>query len=233
MVVEPLVQAAAGMVMHPPGYLRGVRELTRRYDVLLVADEVAVGMGRTGTMFACQQEHVSPDLLCLAKGLSGGYLPLAATLATGRIHQAFLGESSEQKTFCHGHTYGGNPLGAAAALASMEIFCAEETLVALPDKIARLGRHLDRLAEHPHVRSARQCGMIAAVELVCEKNTDEPYPWQQQRAWRVCRHALREGVFLRPLRDVVVIMPPLAVTWQQIDQIMHAVGRGVETATRE
>jgi adenosylmethionine-8-amino-7-oxononanoate aminotransferase len=233
MVVEPLVQAAAGMVMHPPGYLRGVRELTRRYDVLLVADEVAVGMGRTGTMFACQQEHVSPDLLCLAKGLSGGYLPLAATLATGRIHQAFLGESSEQKTFCHGHTYGGNPLGAAAALASMEIFCAEETLVALPDKIARLGRHLDRLAEHPHVRSARQCGMIAAVELVCEKNTDEPYPWQQQRAWRVCRHALREGVFLRPLRDVVVIMPPLAVTWQQIDQIMHAVGRSVETATRE
>ncbi len=141
-VVEPLVQAAAGMLMHPSGYLRGLRELADRYEVLLVADEVAVGFGRTGTMFACQQEQVTPDLLCLAKGLTGGYMPLAATLATDEIWQAFLGTYAESKTFFHGHTYGGNPLGAAAALATLDVFDEERTLENLRPKIARLGEHL-------------------------------------------------------------------------------------------
>ncbi|MHC4177765.1 MAG: adenosylmethionine--8-amino-7-oxononanoate transaminase, partial [Planctomycetota bacterium] len=149
LVIEPLVQAAAGMIVHPRGYLRGVRELTRRYDVLLIADEVAVGMGRTGRMFACQHEDVSPDLLCLAKGLTGGYLPLAATLTTDEIWRAFLGTYAEGKTFFHGHTYGGNPLGAAVALATLDVFEEEQTLDRLPEKIARLGGHLERIAKLP------------------------------------------------------------------------------------
>ncbi|HID74618.1 MAG TPA: adenosylmethionine--8-amino-7-oxononanoate transaminase, partial [Planctomycetaceae bacterium] len=161
MVLEPLVQAAAGMIVHPPGYLRGVRELTRRYDVLLVADEVAVGMGRTGRMFACQHEQVSPDFLCLAKGLTGGYLPLAATLTTHEIWQAFLGDYAESKTFFHGHTYTGNPLGAAVALASLDVFQQERTLENLPPKIARLRQHLERIARLPGVGDVRQRGLIA------------------------------------------------------------------------
>ncbi len=138
LVIEPLVQCAAGMLMHPPGYLRGIAELCRRFNVLLIADEVAVGFGRTGTMFACQQEQVTPDFLCLAKGLTGGYLPLAATLTTDEVWRAFLGSYAESKTFFHGHTYGGNPLGAAVALASLDVFVEEQTLARLPEKITRL-----------------------------------------------------------------------------------------------
>ncbi|MGA2031880.1 MAG: adenosylmethionine--8-amino-7-oxononanoate transaminase, partial [Thermoguttaceae bacterium] len=169
MVIEPLVQAAAGMIVHPRGYLRGVRELTRKYDVLLVADEVAVGFGRTGRMFACGHEQVTPDLLCLAKGLTGGYLPLAATLATDEIYQAFLGTYAESKTFFHGHTYGGNPLGAAAALATLDVFDEEQTLRHMEPKIARLAEHLAQISALPHVGNVRQCGLIGAIELVRDK----------------------------------------------------------------
>ncbi len=176
MVVEPLVQAAAGMIVHPAGYLRGLRELTRKYEVLLVADEVAVGFGRTGRMFACEHEGVSPDLLCLAKGLTGGYLPMAATLAGDEIWRAFLGEYSEGRTFFHGHTYGGNPLAAAAALASLEVFQEERTLERLRPKIARLAEHLAWLARRPHVGHVRQCGLMAGVELVCDRATRSRTP---------------------------------------------------------
>ena len=197
-VIEPLVQAAAGMIMHPPGYLRGVRELTRRYDVLLIADEVAVAFGRTGTMFACEQEQVAPDFLCLAKGLTGGYLPLAATLATDEIWGAFLGTHAEGKTFFHGHTYGGNPLGAAAALATLDVFDEERTLEQLPAKIARLAEHLARIARLPHVGHVRQRGMIGAIELVRDVATKEPFPWTEKRGQRVCDAARAAGVLLRP-----------------------------------
>ena len=193
MVIEPLVQCAAGMIVHPAGYLRGVRQLTRRYDVLLIADEVAVGMGRTGSMFACQQEEVVPDLLCLAKGLTGGYLPLAATLATDEIWQAFLGDYSQSRTFQHGHTYGGNPLGAAVALATLDVFEEEQTLARLPAKSARLAEHLGRIARLPHVGDVRQCGLIAGIELVRDRTSKEPYPWAEQRGFRVCRHAAQRG----------------------------------------
>lgn len=229
-VIEPLIQAAAGMIMHPPGYLRGVRELTRKYDVLMIADEVAVAFGRTGTMFACEHEDVSPDLLCLAKGLTGGYLPLAATMATDEVYAAFLGSYSESKTFYHGHTYGGNPLGAAAALATLDVFEEEGTLKKLPAKISRLGEHLERIAAHPHVGNVRQCGLIAAIELVQDKAAGTPYPWEERRGIRVCDHARSEGVWLRPLGNEIVIMPPLAISLEQIDRIAGAVERGISLA---
>jgi adenosylmethionine---8-amino-7-oxononanoate aminotransferase len=205
-----------------------VRELTRKYDVLLIADEVAVGFGRTGRMFACEHESVSPDLLCLAKGLTGGYLPLAATLATDDIWQAFLGEYRESKSFFHGHTYGGNPLGAAAAMACLDVFEEEQTLVHLQPKIARLGEHLARIAGLPHVGNARQCGFIAAIELVRDAATKEPFPWAEKRGLGVCDYARSEGVWIRPLGNVLVIMPPLSATIEQLDRICVAVERGIE-----
>jgi len=227
LVIEPLVQAAAGMMTQPDGYLRGVRELTRRFDVLLLADEVAVGFGRTGTMFACEQEAVAPDLLCLGKGLTAGYLPMAATLATDEIWRAFLGEYSESKTFYHGHTYGGNPLAAAVASASLDVFQEEKTLEVLPEKIVRLADHLKRIAELPHVGDVRQRGLIAGIELVRDKQTKEPYPWTEKRGIRVCDYAQTEGVWLRPLGNVVVIMPPLAMTLLELDRICLAAERGI------
>lgn len=230
-VVEPLVQAAAGMLVHPDGYLHGLAELTRRYDVLLVADEVAVGFGRTGTMFACQQEHVTPDLLCLAKGLTGGYMPAAATLTTTEIWNAFLGTYGESKTFFHGHTYGGNPLGAAVALATLDIFEEEQTLAALPPKIERLRQHLERIARHPHVGDVRQRGLIAGIELVRDSATKTPYPWEEKRGLAVCDWARSRGVLLRPLGNVLVILPPLAVSLDELDRIALAIEGGIAAVT--
>ena len=233
LVIEPLVQAAAGMLVHPPGFLQGVRELTRKYDILLIADEVAVGMGRTGTMLACEQENVAPDFLCLAKGLTGGYLPLAATLTTNEVWQAFLGDYSESKTFFHGHTYGGNPLGAAAAIATLDVFVEEDTLSHLSPKIERLAALLDRIGEHPNVGDVRQRGLIGAIELVKDQATRQPFDWQEKRGQKVCDHAWNEGVWLRPLGNVVVIMPPLSITVQQLDKIGHAVEQGIDSATKD
>ncbi|MEK6234921.1 MAG: aminotransferase class III-fold pyridoxal phosphate-dependent enzyme, partial [Planctomycetales bacterium] len=230
-VVEPLIQGAAGIIVHPSGYLRRIRELTRKYDVLLIADEVAVGMGRTGTLFACDQEDVSPDLLCMAKGLTGGYLPLAATLATDEIHQAFLGEFAEQKTFFHGHTYGGNPLGAAVAIATLDVFEEERTLEHLPAKEARLNEHLARIAELPHVGDVRGRGLMAGVELVRDRDSKESFPLGEKRGYRACDFAMQHGVRLRPLGDVVVIMPPLSVSMEELDRICEAVEIGIRKAT--
>lgn len=230
-VIEPLVQAAAGMITHPAGYLRGVRELTRQYEVLLIADEVATGFGRTGKLLACEHEGVTPDLLCLGKGLTGGYLPMAATLATGEIWQAFLGSYAECRTFYHGHTYTGNPLAAAVALATLDVFDEEQTLAHLPPKIERLQEHLARIAAHPHVGDVRQCGLMAGIELVQDRRRREPYPWAEKRGYRVCDHARSEGVWLRPLGNVVVIMPPLAIALPELDRICLAVERGIAVAT--
>ncbi len=230
-VIEPLVQAAAGMLMHPPGYLAGVRELTRRYDVLLIADEVAVGFGRTGTMFACEQEEVTPDFLCLAKGLTGGYLPVAATLTTDDVWQAFLGTYADSKSFFHGHTYGGNPLGCAVALATLDVFDEEQTLANLPPKIARLAEHLERIGRHPHVGDVRQRGMIAGIELVRDRATREPFPWHEKRGLAVCDWARQQGVWLRPLGSVLVVLPPLSVTLDELDRICHALEGGIEAVT--
>lgn len=231
-VIEPLIQAAAGMIMHPAGYLAAVRELTRKYDVHLIADEVAVGFGRTGTMFACQQENVTPDFLCLAKGLTGGYMPVAATLTTTEVWNAFLGGYAESKTFFHGHTYGGNPLGCAVGLATLAVFDEEQTLAKLPAKIERLAEHLARIAQHPHVGDVRQRGMIGAIELVRDRATREPFPWEEKRGLAVCEHARSLGVLARPLGGVLVILPPLSVTLEELDRICTALEAGIATATK-
>lgn len=227
-VIEPLVQGAAGMITHPPSYLRGVRELTRRYDVLLIADEVAVGFGRTGTLFACEQESVSPDLLCLAKGLTGGYLPMSATLATDEIFQAFLGDYAEAKSLFHGHTFGGNPLAAAAALASLEVFQEEKTLERLPEKAERLRSRLSRIAEHCNVGDVRQRGLMAGIELVQDRATKTPFPWSEKRGMLVCEKAREKGVWLRPLGNVIVVMPPLTISLDEIDLICDAAEFGIK-----
>ncbi len=217
-VIEPLVQGAAGMITAPPGFLRRVRDVTRAHDVLLIADEVAVGFGRTGSLFACTQEDVAPDFLCLAKGLTGGYLPLAATLTTEEVFAAFLGRPEEGRTFYHGHTYTGNPLGAAVALASLDLL-QERVLPALPEKVERLRRHLERMAHLLCVGEVRQRGLMAGIELVRDRASRQPFPAEFRAGARVCRMARERGVLLRPLGDVVVVMPPLAVEADLLDQV--------------
>jgi adenosylmethionine-8-amino-7-oxononanoate aminotransferase len=230
-VIEPLIQAAAGMIAHPPGFLRGLRELTRKYDVLLIADEVAVGFGRTGRMFACEHEDVAPDFLCLAKGLTGGYLPMAATLTTDEVWRAFLGRVEDSRQFFHGHTYCGNPLGAAVALASLDVFAEERVLEQLPEKIARLESHMRRLATHPHVGEIRGRGLMWGVELTADRRTRTPFPRDARCGTKVCLAARKHGVLLRPLGDVLVILPPLAISLDEIDRLMTAVERGIEEVT--
>ncbi|MGE3780926.1 MAG: adenosylmethionine--8-amino-7-oxononanoate transaminase, partial [Pirellulaceae bacterium] len=183
-VMEPLMQCAAGMVRHPPGFLQGVRAMTRECGVPLIVDEVATGFGRTGTLFACEQEQVAPDFLCLGKGLTGGYLAMSATLTTDEIWNAFLGKYEDLRTFFHGHTYGGNPLAAAVALASLDVFEEEQTLAAMRPKVERLGEHLRKMLRHLHVGDVRQCGLIAGIELVRDRATRTPYDWRERRGGR-------------------------------------------------
>jgi adenosylmethionine-8-amino-7-oxononanoate aminotransferase len=222
-VVEPLVQGAAGMITAPPGFLRRVREVTREHGVLLIADEVAVGFGRTGTLFACEQEGVTPDLLCLAKGLTGGYLPLAATLTTEEVFAAFVGEPQEGRAFYHGHTYTGNPLGAAVALANLDLLERSGAMAALPAKVERLRRHLDRIVSLPCVGDVRQRGLMAGIELVADRSSKKPFPAEKRVGARVCRLAREKGALLRPLGDVVVVMPPLAIEESTLDVLLGVV----------
>lgn len=219
-VLEPLVQGAAGMITQPDGYLRRVREVTREHGVLLIADEVAVGFGRTGSLFACCREGVAPDFLCLAKGLTGGYLPLAATLTTEEVFDAFRGEPHEGRAFYHGHTYTGNPLGCAVALASLARLEEGGVLAALPERIAQLRWHLDRIAQLPIVGEVRPCGLLAGIELVRDRATREPFDPIHRVGAAVCRRARERGVFLRPLGDVLVVMPPLAMDAPLLDQLL-------------
>jgi adenosylmethionine-8-amino-7-oxononanoate aminotransferase len=225
------MQGAAGMIPQPPGYLAKVREVTRRHGVLLIADEVAVGFGRTGTMFACQQEGVSPDLLCLAKGITGGYLPLAATLATDEVYGAFLGNFEEFKTFFHGHTYTGNPLGAAVGLANLDIFVHDRVLEGLVPKIARLTQRLEELVAHPHVGDIRQRGLMVGLELVAEKASREPFPLARRTGHRVILAARQLGAILRPLGDVIVLMPPLCISGEELGTLCDITAAAITQAT--
>lgn len=227
LVVEPLVQGAAGMLMQPKGYLKGLEALCRKYDVLLICDEVATGFGRTGTLFAVEQEDVRPDFLCLAKGLTGGYLPLAATLATDRVYQAFLGSFGEAKTFFHGHTYTGNPLACAAALASLELFETDRTLERLGPVMDELQRGLDRLSAHRHVGDVRRRGAMVGIELVKDRTTKEPFAFDERIGFKVCLEARKHGVWLRPLGNVIVLMPPLSLTVEEARLAMSAIERAL------
>ncbi len=231
-VVEPLVQGAAGMWVHPPAYLRALHELAHRHGALFIADEVATGFGRTGRMFACEHAGITPDLMCLAKGISGGYLPLAATLATEEVFAAFLGPYEEFRAFFHGHTYSGNPLGCAVALASLRLFHEERTLERLAPKVARLRERLAAdIAPLEHVGDVRQQGCMVGIELVAERAGRVPYPPAARIGQRVARAARARGVILRPLGNVIVLMPALAIAPAELERLIDVAREAIEEVT--
>ncbi len=231
LIMEPLIQGAAGMITHPKGYLAGARELTKKHGILLIADEVATGFGRTGRMFACEHENVTPDILCLAKGLTGGYVPLAATLTTEEIYAAFLGRHDEFKTFFHGHTYTANPLACATALANLQIFEQDRTLEKLKPKIEFLTVALEKLRRLRHVGDIRQAGFMAGIELVRDRSDKTAYEAAEKVGMRVAKEAKSLRVILRPLGNVVVLMPPLASTIPMLKRLMRVVNRSIRAAT--
>ena len=223
-IMEPLVQGAAGMLVHPDGYLRAVRELCDQHGVLLICDEVATGFGRTGTMFACEQEGVSPDFLCLAKGLTGGYMPLAATLATERVYDGFLGRYDEYRTFFHGHTYTGNPLACAAALATLDVFEEEQTLEELAPKLDLLGSLLEEVERLPAVGEVRRRGFMVGIEL-------DGFAPEARTGHAVTMEARARGAIIRPLGDVVVLMPPLSISQADLASLVAITADAIEAAT--
>lgn len=227
-IIEPLVQGAAGMIVHPPGYLKRIERACRRNEVLLICDEVATGFGRTGTLFASEQEFVVPDLMCVAKGITGGYLPLAATLATEHVFESFLGPFESKRTLFHGHSYTGNALACAAALASLRVFDEEQTLAHANRMAARLAEALAPLAKHPHVGDVRQRGLMVGLELVRDRKTAEEYGYGDRVGHKVCLAARKREVMLRPLGNVVVLMPPLAIQPQEVDLLAEAVRASID-----
>jgi adenosylmethionine---8-amino-7-oxononanoate aminotransferase len=231
-IIEPLMQAAAGMVPQPPGYLQRIRALCTKYDVLLIADEVATGFGRTGKMFACEHEGVTPDLLAISKGLTGGYMPLAATLTTDEIYQGFLGTYEDFKTFFHGHSYTGNPLGCAVALANLDIFRQEKTLSRLSSKIKKLTRWLNAIQAMPHVGDIRQRGFMVGIELVQDKKTREPYPLSAKAGHHVASIARTKGLILRPIGNVLVLMPPLSSSAEELKKMVEILQDSIDTLGR-
>jgi adenosylmethionine-8-amino-7-oxononanoate aminotransferase len=226
-IIEPTVQAAGGMIVSPPGYLKGVRELCTRYNILMIADEVATGFGRTGKMFACEHEDVIPDIMCLSKGITGGYLPLAVTLATDEIYNAFLGKYKELKTFFHGHSYTGNPLACAAAIACLDIFEKEDTLKNLQPKIKILEDWLKEISNLALVGDVRNKGFMAGIELVKNKDTKKPYEFEEKIGWKVAYHARENGVIIRPLGNVIVIMPPLSISIENLYQLLKVIREAI------
>ena len=222
-ILEPLVMGAAGIVVHPPGYLAAVRELCDRHGALLIADEVATGFGRTGTMFACEQEGVSPDLLCLAKGITGGYLPLAATLTTEEVYEGFLGAPEDERTFFHGHTYTGNPLACAAALANLDVFAEERTLERLQPKIAQLGERLAEIERMPQVAEVRWRGFMVGIDLGAHERS-------LRVGHQVTLAARERGAIVRPLGDTIVLVPPLSISGEDLARLLDIVAAAIEAA---
>jgi adenosylmethionine-8-amino-7-oxononanoate aminotransferase len=231
LIMEPLIQAAGGMIVSPPGYLKSVRDLCRKYNVLMIADEVATGFGRTGKMFACEHEDISPDIMCLSKGITGGYMPLAVTLATEEIYNAFLGEFKELKTFFHGHSFTGNPVACAAALACLDVFEKEDILKRLQPKIEILQEGLNEISDLVHVGNVRNTGLMAGVELVVNKDTKESYAWEEKMGWKVAYKARDNGVFVRPLGNVIVIMPPLVISLENLKQMLNVIREAIDEVT--
>ena len=230
-ILEPMIQAAAGMIFHPEGYLSGVRKLTQRFNTLLITDEIVTGFGRTGRMFACEHENVVPDILCLGKSMTGGYLPLSAAIASPEIYQAFLGTAVSGRAFYHGHTYGGNQLCTAAAVATLDILSEEFAQDDFELRKEKLKCILQTLLEHPHVCEVRQKGLIAAVELTPQPGKLEPYPSELRIGARICETAKELGLWLRPLRDTLVIMPPLNIQVDELEFMGNALLQSIDKAT--
>lgn len=232
-ILEPLVQCAGGMRMYDPIYLRLLRDACDRHGVHLIADEIAVGFGRTGSLFACEQAGIAPDFMCLSKGLTGGYLPLAVVLTHDTVYQAFYADYRQLSAFLHSHSYTGNPLACSAALATLAIFAEDDVLENNRLLAAEMARATAHLRDHPHVAEVRQRGMILAVELVKDKATRTPYPWQERRGLRIYRHALERGALLRPLGNVSYLMPPYVITPEQIRFLAEVMSEGIDRAVRD
>lgn len=230
-IVEPLVQCAGNMRMYHPVYLKKLREACDQFGIHLIADEIAVGFGRTGTMFACQQADVTPDFLCLSKGLTGGYLPLCAVLTHEKVYQAFYDEYDTMRGFLHSHSYTGNPLACAAALATLDIFEQDDVIAENQKLVRKMAAVTSHFNEHPHVAEVRQTGMILAIEMIKEKAANVPYPWQERRGLRVYQHALKHEALLRPLGNVVYFMPPYVITEEQIEYLASIAWQGINFAT--
>lgn len=232
-ILEPYVQAAGGMVVSPPGYLKKIREYCDKHDVLMIVDEVATGFGRTGKMFACEHEDVTPDIMVLGKGLTGGYLPLSATITTQKVYDAFLGNYEEFKTFFHGHSYSGNPLSCAASLGNLEAFDKYSTMEKLPEKIEIFENELKEFSSLDHVGDARNKGLMAGIELVKNKDSKEPYPASEKMGWKVCERALEDGVMIRPLGNVVVLMPPLGISKSELRHLLRVTYNSIKEVTED
>lgn len=231
-VIEPLVQCAGSMRMYHPVYLQRLREACTRYQVHLIADEIAVGFGRTGTLFACEQAQICADFLCLSKGLTGGYLPLSAVLTGDEVYQAFYDDYGKLKAFLHSHSYTGNPLACAVALATLNIFKRDRIIERNQTLIQALSKHTEALNDHPHVAEVRQTGMIVAMEMIKDKRTREPYDWRERRGLKVYQHALKQGALLRPLGNVIYFMPPYVITEEQITWLSEIALQGIEVASK-
>ena len=232
-IVEPLVQCAGNMRMYSANYLTLLREACDQYGVHLIADEIAVGFGRTGTMFACEQANICPDYMCLSKGLTGGYLPLSVVLTSEQVYAAFYDDYENLTAFLHSHSYTGNPLGCAAALATLDIFKRDNTIAKNKSLIAEFSKQCERFREHPNIGDIRQCGMITAIELVQDKATKEPYPWQQRRGLEVYKYGLQNNVLLRPLGDVIYFMPPYVISKEEIKMLVDTAEHGIDIAVKK
>ena len=232
-IVEPLIQCAGGMRMYHPVYLKLLREACDRYGVHLIHDEIAVGFGRTGSLFACEQADIAPDFLCLSKALTAGYLPMAVCMTNDKIYQAFYDDYESMRAFLHSHSYTGNPLACAAALATLDLLERDNVIEANKSLSAHMAKATAHFADHPHVAEVRQTGMVLAIEMVKNKATKEPFPWQERRGIRVYQHALTRQSLLRPLGNVVYFMPPYVITEEQIRHLAQVATEGIEIAVRD
>ncbi|MXV77002.1 adenosylmethionine--8-amino-7-oxononanoate transaminase [Candidatus Poribacteria bacterium] len=232
-ILEPLIQGAGGMLIAPKGFLNGLAALAKRWNTLLIVDEVMTGFGRTGRMWACEHEDISPDILCTAKGLTAGYLPLAATLTTDEIYSAFLADYSERKTFFHGHTYTGNPLGCAVALENIAIFQRDDLIDKLQSTITHFEQKLQRFYELKHVADVRVCGMAAGIELMKDTSKNIPYPYEEKVGIHVCQVALSKGAILRPLVNTIVLMPPLQISISELDTLLDIAYSAIDEVTNK
>ncbi|PID28274.1 MAG: adenosylmethionine--8-amino-7-oxononanoate transaminase [Candidatus Cloacimonadota bacterium] len=233
LVIEPLVQGAGGLIVHPKGFLAKVRELCSKYDILMICDEVAVGFGKTGTLFACEQENVKPDLMAVAKGISAGYLPLAATFVTEKIYRGFLGKYEDFRTFFHGHTFTGNPVACAAALANLELFRKNNVLENVKLRAEQIAKAMKKLADHPNVGDIRQCGMMVGAELVKDKASKEEFEPALRIGHQVTLEARKNGAIIRPLGNVIILMPPLVINERELETLLNVTVNAICKVTKK